>query len=140
MKQLIKPLCLPGLALMSSLGFVVAIALFAQTKKSSVVTIRLDSLTGLEVVDGKAEIATYRGRRALHLSPLPNHQAADYSMLAIVTATDFKDGTIEVEVAGAPPRGRPGRFAGVHRHPVPSTGSWCAGRKSLSAAYERARR
>lgn len=70
-------------------------------------TIRLDSLNGLEVVDGKAEIANYIGRRALHLSPLPGHQTADESMLAIVTATDFKDGTIEVEVAGSPHAGAP---------------------------------
>jgi len=68
---------------------------------------RLDSLNGLEVVNGKAEITTYNGRRALHLSPLPDRQTGDDSVLAIVTATDFKDGTIEVEVAGAPRTGAP---------------------------------
>lgn len=101
------------LALIFALGFgVVAIVSFGQTKKTQAVTIRLDSLNGLEVVDGKAEIATYNGRRALHLSPLPNHQTADDSVLAIVTATDFKDGTIEVEVAGAPRAGAPAESRG----------------------------
>jgi hypothetical protein len=96
------------LALIFAMGcLVAAIVLFAQTKKTPVVTIRLDSLNGLQVVDGKAEIATYNGRRALHLSPLPDLQTADDSMLAIATATDFRDGTIEAEVAGAPRAGAP---------------------------------
>jgi hypothetical protein len=96
------------LALIFALGcLVAAIVLFAQAKKTPVVRIRLDSLNGLEVVDGRAEITTYKGRRALHLSPLPDHQTADDAVLAIVTAADFKDGTIEAEVAGAPRAGAP---------------------------------
>jgi 3-keto-disaccharide hydrolase len=87
------------------LGLAVVVSLTqtkAQTKKPSVATISLDSLTGIEAVNGSAEIVTYNGRRALHLSPPPNHQPADDAMLAIVTATNFKNGTIEVEVAGKP--------------------------------------
>jgi hypothetical protein len=72
----------------------------AQTKKAA--AIPLDSLTGIEAVNGSAEVVTYNGRRALHLSPPPNHQAADDAVLAILTATDFRNGTIEVEVAGKP--------------------------------------
>lgn len=96
------------LALIFVLGcLVAAVVLFAQAKKTPVVRIRLDSLNGLEVVDGRAEVATHNGRRALHLSPLPDHQTSDDSVLALVTATDFKDGTIEAEVAGAPRAGAP---------------------------------
>lgn len=69
--------------------------------KASATTLRLDSLRGLELVDAKAEVANYRGRSALHLVPLPN-PPKDYSMLAIVSGSDFKDGTIEIEVAGSP--------------------------------------
>jgi hypothetical protein len=65
--------------------------------------LRLDSLNGLELVDAKAEVMNYRGRAAVHLVPLPN-QPKDYSMLAIVSGTDFKDGTIEIDVAGSPRR------------------------------------
>jgi hypothetical protein len=73
----------------------------SQDTKASATTLRLDSLHGLELVDAKAEVVNYRGRTALHLVPLPN-PPKDYSMLAIVSGTDFKDGTIEIEVAGSP--------------------------------------
>jgi Domain of Unknown Function (DUF1080) len=63
--------------------------------------VRLDSVQNLELIDGKAEIRTYRGRRAVHFLPLPNHPV-DYFTLAIIADTDFKDGTLEIEVAGAP--------------------------------------
>jgi hypothetical protein len=63
---------------------------------------RLDSLEGLEIVNSKAEIVTYRGRRALHLAPAQDHETDKHSMIALRSGTDFKDGTIEVEVAGLP--------------------------------------
>jgi hypothetical protein len=95
---------LPAIALGLS---VCAVALFAQTKNTAVISISLNSLNGLEIVGGKAEIVTYDGRRALHLSPPPDRQTNDVSVLAIVTAADFTDGTIEVEVAGKPRTGAP---------------------------------
>lgn len=61
----------------------------------------LDSVQGLDVIDGTAEVGTYRGRRAVHLLPLPSHPM-DYFTLAIISHTDFKDGILEIEVAGAP--------------------------------------
>ena len=100
-------------ALASLIGLAVAvIVLLAQTKETPVATPPLDSLHGLEAVNGKAEIATYRGRRALHLLALPeqatpDHPANDASMLAIVTGSNFFNGTIEVEVAGVPRAGAP---------------------------------
>jgi hypothetical protein len=72
-----------------------------QAPKTTSGTLALDSLSGLELVDAKAEVLNYRGRPAVHLIPLPN-QPKDYSMLAIVSGTDFKDGTIEIDVAGSP--------------------------------------
>jgi hypothetical protein len=67
--------------------------------------VKLDSTDGLELVNGKAEMAAYRGRKAVHLMPLPGHEMADGSVFAILKGTDFKDGAIEVDLAGAP---RPG--------------------------------
>jgi hypothetical protein len=94
-------------ALAPLMGLALAtIVLVAQTKEAPVVTMPLDSLHGLEVVDGKGEITTYHGRSALHLLP-PEHPSNDASMLAIATDTDFHDGTIELEVAGAPRVGAP---------------------------------
>jgi hypothetical protein len=72
--------------------------------------LKLDDPAALEVVNGKTEITTYRGRRAVHLLPLPGREAGDGSVLAILKGTDFKDGAIEVEVAGAP---RPGADPGM---------------------------
>jgi hypothetical protein len=72
----------------------------AQATKS--LTLPLDSTVGLEFVNGKAEITTYRGRRALKLIASPDQRDSDETVLAMVTNSDFKNGTIEVEVAGAP--------------------------------------
>ena len=79
-------------------------------------SLRLDSMSGLQTLNAKAEIVTYRGRKALHLSPPPNHDPERGSMLALVDGSDFKDGTIEVDVVGLPitamdPTGR--GFAGL---------------------------
>lgn len=68
---------------------------------------RLESVEGLEAVGGKAEIANYRGRKAVKLVPEPGHEDGEDSMLAILTATDFKDGVIAVEIAGSPRPGTP---------------------------------
>jgi hypothetical protein len=67
----------------------------------------LDSAAGLEVVNGKAEVTAYRGRQALKIAPAPDHQASDEIVMAIVTASDFKNGTIEMDVAGSPRPGTP---------------------------------
>jgi hypothetical protein len=77
----------------------------AQTSK-----VKLDSTDGLELVNGKAEMATYRGRKAVHLMPLPGHEMTDGSVFGILKGTDFKDGAIEVDLAGAP---RPGADPGM---------------------------
>lgn len=84
-------------------------------------TMALDSLDGLEIQpvreNGpdapkvKSDIATYRGRRALHLlnddSAIPKGKNAGGQSLAIVKGSDFKDGTIEVDVVGLPREGSP---------------------------------
>ncbi|MEQ1894014.1 MAG: hypothetical protein ABL998_15845, partial [Planctomycetota bacterium] len=44
----------------------------------------------------------YRGRKALHLlPPLGQEQGVDQEMVALLTDTDFQDGVIELDVAGA---------------------------------------
>jgi hypothetical protein len=68
-------------------------------------TFRLDSVDGLDLVGAKAEVATYRGRKAVRLIPVPEHESPDDTMLAILKASTFKDGVIEAEIAGSP---RPG--------------------------------
>src|SRR5256885_16231881 len=90
------------LALLYS-GFLFAPPLLPVAAQNS--KVKLDTTDGLEMVNGKAEMATYRGRKAVHLVPLPGHELTDGSVFAILKGTDFKDGVIEVDLAGAP---RPG--------------------------------
>lgn len=75
--------------------------------KAPVTKFPLDSVDGLETTEGKAEVATYRGRKAVRLVPAADRQGSDDSMLSILTATDFKDGVIEAEIAGLPRPGAP---------------------------------
>jgi hypothetical protein len=98
MTDMLKSVC----KLVFVLSFVIALsASYGQAPKATAGTFALDTLSGLEMVDAKAEVVKYRGRPAVHLLPLPN-QTKDYSMLAVVSSTDFKDGTIEIDVAGSP--------------------------------------
>ena len=93
-------------------------------------TLPLNSLDGLDVqtitkngVDQaktKADIATYRGRRALRVvieDVLTGaNTATGGQAIAIVKASDFKDGTIKADVAGLPRQGaQPGTrgFVGI---------------------------
>jgi hypothetical protein len=90
-------------------------ATFGQETKTAAKTFPLDSLAGLETVNIQAEVADYRGQRAVRLLP-PKDQGAvtdptKYS-LAILDGTDFKDGTIEVKLAGTPRTGAPAEARG----------------------------
>ena len=86
-----------------------AIGVLGQQATFSGSSFPLDSVAGLEVFNGKAEVATYRGRRAVHLTaPLGRFDPEDNEPVhAFVAGVDFKDGTIEADVAGAPMPGAP---------------------------------
>lgn len=79
-----------------SLALVVFVSLAATGQ-----TFRLDSVNGLELRNVKGEVASYRGRRAVRLIDQGNN-AQPGEAIAILSGTDFKDGAIEVELAGAP--------------------------------------
>lgn len=55
-----------------------------------------------EVLNGRTETVTYRGRRALRLVPAPETMGKDEDVLALIAGPAFKNGTIEIEVAGMP--------------------------------------
>jgi hypothetical protein len=81
----------------------------------------LDSVAGLEVFNGKAEVATYRGQRGVRLTAPPGRSDPEdnESVHAFVAGVDFKDGTIEADVAGAPRPGAPADargFIGIDFH------------------------
>jgi hypothetical protein len=95
MRQFLRLFCGLGVAL-------VIFAASGQERKTRTMAYRLDSTDGLEMINTKAEVVNYRGRRALHLALAPGQETDKGSMIALVKGTDFKDGRIEVEVAGVP--------------------------------------
>jgi hypothetical protein len=86
-----------------------ALGVLGQQATSSGSSFPLDSVAGLEVFNGKAEVATYRGRRGVHLTAPPGRSDPEdnESVQAFLSGVDFKDGTIEADVAGAPMLGAP---------------------------------
>jgi hypothetical protein len=79
-----------------------------------------------EVINGHTELVTYRGVRALKLVPSPETRGKDEDMMALLEGAEFKDGTIQLEVAGAPRPGMPADsrgFIGLSFRTGPH-GSW----------------
>ena len=62
----------------------------------------LSSLVGPDPQHLQTEFVHYRGRDAVHLSATPG---AKGEPIAILTNSDFENGTIELDIAGAPPAG-----------------------------------
>jgi hypothetical protein len=91
------------------------------TNKEQASTLPLNSLDGLEVqsikedgvdpVKTKAEVATYRGRRALRIvnddGLTVTGTPAGAQAIAIVKTSEFRDGMIEADVVGLPREGAP---------------------------------
>src|SRR5580704_8219235 len=92
--------------LAAPLTFFLALTAFARDAKDST-HFSLDTTKNLTTIGGTAESTTYRGRHAVHLAPTADTANTDGDMLAIVTGPDFKNGTIELEVAGSPRPGTP---------------------------------
>ena len=86
----------------------------AGSPAASPATFPLDSMTGLKLLNLKGAAVTYRGRKAVRLidepGEAPGTPASDGDPMAILSGSDFGDGTIEVDVAGAP---RAGAFEGA---------------------------
>ena len=60
-----------------------------------------------EVLNGRTELVTYRGVRALKLVPAPETAGKDEDMMALLGGAEFANGTIQIDVAGAPRPGMP---------------------------------
>jgi Domain of Unknown Function (DUF1080) len=61
---------------------------------------QLPSPESLQTINASARQVNYRGHKAIELLPAVGMEKADQGMLAILPNTDFKDGTIELEVSG----------------------------------------
>jgi hypothetical protein len=63
-------------------------------------SVPLDSTAGLRLIGVQATAVTYRGRRAVRL--VEDQAAAAKEPVALIAGSDFGDGVIEIDVAGAP--------------------------------------
>lgn len=81
-------------------------ARFSSSTQSKSV-IQPDAAKFSKTLNGHTEVVTYRGRRAIKLVPASETAGKDEDMLAILDSSDFKDGTIDVAVAGQPRPGMP---------------------------------
>jgi hypothetical protein len=98
---------LTGLLVIAALGFPVFDAGGKDAKAPANEVWKLDTLDKLELVHAKADAVSYQGRKAVRLVLLPGSVDANGRVLAVLNGTDFKDGTIEVNVAGKPAEGAP---------------------------------
>jgi hypothetical protein len=79
-------------------------------------------LAVVEALNGKTEMVTYRGRRAVHLVHSPDHEGTDDAIIAILGGSEFSNGIIEADVAGAPRSDTPADsrgFIGISFHVQP---------------------
>ena len=63
--------------------------------------VSLESSDALALVGAAAEVVSYRGRRALRISPLPAHEGSDQGLLAILKGLELMDGTFRVQPDGS---------------------------------------
>ncbi|NOT28949.1 MAG: hypothetical protein HOP15_00715 [Planctomycetes bacterium] len=96
---------LRALALLA--GSAMFLSAFPRTGAQDSVVIQPDDARFLEVLNGRVELVDYRGRRAVKLVPSPETLGKDEDMLALLAGDRFRDGVIEVGVAGTPRPGTP---------------------------------
>jgi hypothetical protein len=77
------------------------LALLASAQSQHAKSVALDP-AALQLINTEAKTVKYQGRTALQLLPPAGKEKSDEGMLAILTGSSFKNGTIEVEVSGAP--------------------------------------
>jgi hypothetical protein len=89
--------------LLSAGTLVAAVTLHATSPQtSSIRRIRPDSARFENVLNGQTKVIDYRGRRAVKLVPNPETAGKDETVMAILAEPPFTNGTIEIDVAGAP--------------------------------------
>ena len=65
-------------------------------------SVSLDNLSDQHPQNAKTELVTYKGRKALRVIDAAPVNVADGLQLVVLNAPEFKDGAIEVELAGEP--------------------------------------
>jgi hypothetical protein len=92
----------PRSGLSAALLVIVPMLATPQTTSPSAANLTFDATTKFELRNARVEWVDYRGRRALKLAPLAGHEHdTDQELMAVLTGSDFQDGVIEVDLAGA---------------------------------------
>jgi len=78
------------------------IPLLGQKTPGKSISVSLDKLSEQHPQNVKTELVTYKGRKALRVIDATPVDVADGIQLVILNTPEFKDGTIEVEMAGEP--------------------------------------
>src|SRR6266700_5303634 len=79
-----------------------AVPLQGQKAPGKPISVSLDKPSDQHPQNVKPELVTYKGRRALRVIDTTPVDVADGIQLVILNTSEFKDGTIEVEMAGEP--------------------------------------
>jgi hypothetical protein len=87
--------------MLAALVFLLSIGSSATLTQVSTKTIPLDHLDDFRLRNVKAELVTYKGRKALRATDAAP-TADDGERLVILSKTDFQNGVIEVDLAGEP--------------------------------------
>ena len=77
----------------------------AQSGTSRMTGIPLNDLKAQHPRNVKTELVTYKGRQALQVTDMTRTDVQDGVQLVILDNTQFRDGTIEIEMAGEPKPG-----------------------------------
>jgi len=109
-----------GLRMIAALTLVLPFAgipLLSQKAPGKPISIRLDRLSDQHPQNVKTELVIYKGRKALRVIDTTPVDVADGIQLVILNTPEFKNGTIEVEMAGEPKEnaesGAPRGFVGM---------------------------
>jgi len=102
----------PEMKILQSLTAAIAIALVfsvntlqGQQTRAQTVEVNLDKLNEQHPQNVKTEIVTYKGTKALRVSDTAAPDVHDGIQLVVLDKTQFRDGTIQIEMTGEP---RPG--------------------------------
>jgi hypothetical protein len=94
------------IAMKSSVHIIATLALLAagahRSWSQKTVVVPLDKLEKERPLNVKTEVETYKGLKSLRVVDAAPPDAADGIQLVVLNDTSFRDGTIEIEIAGVP--------------------------------------
>ena len=96
-----------------------ALSALSASAQERTVTMRLDKATLVQPHNVTVKAVRYHDRDVLEIRQIGEARGFDLDTFAFVPGLDFHDGTIELDVAGTPPRERAPGSARFHRGCIP---------------------